>query len=56
MFSSRCRYTLIRLRMYRYFKRSVDSTTVQEYIKQCPYGDWFVLYQVNCIDLAFITE
>jgi len=41
------RYQMINLRMNRYFRRSAKILKIEEYIKQCKMGDWFVLYQLS---------
>jgi len=41
------RYQLMKFRMHRYFKDSQDTHHLQEYLKSCSKGDWFVLYQMS---------
>ena len=36
------RYQLMKFRMHRYFKDSEDTQHLQEYLKSCSKGDWYV--------------
>jgi len=45
--SVRLRYSMLNLRMHRYFKRSENVKKVRTYIELCSRGDWFVLYQLS---------
>ena len=44
---SAVRFTLINMRMNRYFKRSVKIVKIENYICNCTLGDWFILYQLS---------
>jgi len=41
------RYQLIHARMNRYFRRSNKTKKIEEYLRTCKLGDWFVLYQLS---------
>ena len=45
--SARLRFYLLKIRMYRYFKKNKTMNKVRNFICQCSQGDWFVLYQLS---------
>ena len=47
LYSSRLRFTMLRLRMHRYFKVNETTKRIRHYIYTCSQGDWFVLYQLS---------
>jgi len=45
--SAKLRFSLLDLRMHRYFKRDSNSELIKTYVCNCSRGDWFVLYQLS---------
>lgn len=41
------RFSMINMRMNRYFKRSNKMDKIKAFIYECKLGDWFVLYQMS---------
>merc|ERR550539_1299093 len=47
LLSSKVRYFLMKLKMYRYFENNAHMKHIHHYINDCQIGDWFVLYQMS---------
>lgn len=45
--SCKIRFFLLRMKMYRYFKKNAHAKHIQHYVYNCSIGDWFVIYQMS---------
>ncbi len=45
--SSKVRFFLIKVNVYKYFKKNAHMKHINRYIHRCSIGDWFVLYQMS---------
>ncbi len=45
--SGHVRLFLIKINVYKYFKKNAHMKHIQHYVHHCSIGDWFVLYQMS---------